>query len=73
MDLKGMSQEDKEKYLGRAEYPADRDAVLKTAESSDAPPELLEGIRSLPENDRFSGPQDVFAAITGLPRVRTPK
>lgn len=73
MDIKALSQKDKEKYLGNVEYPADKDSVAISAEENEAPAELVERIRSLSADDEFSGPQDVLATLQGLPGVRVPK
>ena len=74
MELGALTQVQKEKYLGTGvEYPAGKEEVASNAEDNGAPEELVEKIRGLAVDDRFSGPQDVMAALQGLPRVRTPK
>ena len=74
MDLGALTQVEKEKYLRtEVEYPTGKEEVASNAEANGAPKELVEKIRGLPADDQFSGPQDVMAALQGLPRVRTPK
>lgn len=69
-----MSQKDKERFIGAVEYPAKKEDIAAAAEANDAPPELVEKIRNLSDGEgEFSGPQDVFATLQGLPRVRVPK
>lgn len=74
VDLGALTQVEKEKYLRTGlEYPAGTEEVAFNAEANGAPKEMVEMIRGLPADERFSGPQDVMAALEGLPRVRTPK
>ncbi len=74
MDFGALTQVEKEKYLRTGlEYPAGKEEVASNAEGNGAPDELVEKIRGLAADDRFSGTQDVMAALQGLPRVRTTK
>ena len=54
---------DIQRHLKGVDYPADREELLETARSADAPPEVLEALESLPEDEEFEGPDDVMSAI----------
>ncbi len=53
---------DVQKHLKGADYPASGEDLASTAESNDAPGELVERLRSLGDED-FSGPDQVMAAL----------
>ena len=53
---------DVQKHLKGVNYPANGDELASTAESNDAPNDLVEKLRSLGEED-FSGPDKVMAAL----------
>jgi len=52
-----------QKALGGMEYPADKDAVVKHAESKGASDEVLEALRALPDRS-FDGPTGVNEAVS---------
>lgn len=52
-----------QKYLGGIDYPASRDDIVRTAEKSDAPDDILETLRNLPERD-YDGPTAVSEAVS---------
>jgi hypothetical protein len=51
-----------QKALGGMDYPADKDAIVKHAESSGAGDDVLEALRGLPEQT-YERPTDVNEAI----------
>ena len=53
-----------QKHLSGVSYPASRDDLVAAAESNGAPDEIVQGLRSL-DQDEFSGPDDVMAALGG--------
>jgi hypothetical protein len=53
---------DVQKYLKGADYPANGGELASTAESNDAPGDLVEQLRSLGDDD-FSGPDQVMATL----------
>ncbi|WP_210507064.1 DUF2795 domain-containing protein [Naasia sp. SYSU D00057] len=52
-----------QKALGGMEYPADKDAIVKHAESSGAGDDVMEALRGLPERS-YERPTDVNEAIS---------
>lgn len=52
--------------LGRSVYPADRDALVATAEGNQAPDAVLERLRGLPAQDTFASLAEVVTAL-GMP------
>ncbi len=59
MDLNPI---DAQRHLKGVDYPATGEELASTAESNDAPGELVEKLRSLGDED-FSGPDQVMAAL----------
>lgn len=57
----GHSPANIQKHLRGVDYPADRDQLLQVARRNDAPAEVLEEIRNMPEQE-YGGPQDVMNA-----------
>ncbi len=53
---------DVQKNLKGADYPASGEELASTAESNDAPDDLIEQLRSLGD-ENFSGPDQVMAAL----------
>ncbi|BDZ44757.1 DUF2795 domain-containing protein [Naasia aerilata] len=51
-----------QKALGGMDYPADKDAVVKHAESSGAGDDVMEALRGLPEKT-YERPTDVNEAV----------
>lgn len=54
---------DIQRHLKGVDYPADREELLETARSEDAPPDVVEALESLPEDEEFDGPDQVMEAI----------
>jgi hypothetical protein len=54
---------DIQRHLKGADYPADREELLETARSEDAPPDVVEALESLPEDEEFDGPDEIMEAI----------
>jgi hypothetical protein len=52
-----------QRHLKGVDYPADRSELLDTARSENAPPEVVEALESLPEDEEFEGPDDVMEAV----------
>ena len=61
MDLNPI---DAQKHLKGADYPGSGEELASTAESNDAPDDLIERLRSLGDEE-FSGPDLVMAALKG--------
>jgi hypothetical protein len=53
-----------QKHLKGMEYPASRDELVQTAEGNDAPDDIVEVLRGLPEQE-YDGPDDVMEALSG--------
>jgi hypothetical protein len=51
-----------QRHLGGIDYPASKDEVISTAESNDAPQEIIETLQQM-DGDQFEGPDDVMAAL----------
>jgi hypothetical protein len=51
-----------QKHLSGVDYPASKDEVIATAESNDAPQEIIEALQQTGAA-RFEGPDDVMAAL----------
>ena len=51
-----------QKHLSGVDYPASKDEVIQTAESNDAPQEILEALQGM-SAEQFEGPSDVQAAL----------
>jgi hypothetical protein len=54
---------DIQRHLKGVDYPADREELLDAASSEGAPPEVLEALESLPEDEEFDGPDQVMEEI----------
>jgi len=52
-----------QKALGGMDYPADKNAIVKHAESSGAGDEVLEALKGLPDRS-FDGPTGVNEAVS---------
>jgi hypothetical protein len=51
-----------QKHLSGVDYPASKDEIITTAESNDAPQEIIEALQAI-DGDQFDGPDDVMAAL----------
>jgi hypothetical protein len=57
--LGGNSPANVQKYLSGVEYPAAKQDLIEAARSNDAPDEVMQTIRQLPDEE-YGGPQDVM-------------
>lgn len=57
----GHSPANIQKHLSGVHYPADKEALEEAARSNAAPPEVMEDIQALPDEE-YGGPQDVMKA-----------
>ena len=57
--LGGNSPANVQKYLSGVDYPAEKQDLIEAARRNDAPDEVMQTIRKLPE-DHYGGPQDVM-------------
>jgi hypothetical protein len=57
----GHSPANMQKFLKGQHYPARKEELVKTAQSNNAPQEIIHWIQGLPE-EQFGGPQDVMKA-----------
>jgi hypothetical protein len=53
-----------QKHLKGMEYPASRDELVQAAEDNDAPEDIVDALRGLPEQE-YDGPDDVMEALSG--------
>ena len=51
-----------QKHLGGVDYPASKDEIITTAESNDAPQEIIEALQAM-DGDQFDGPDDVMETL----------
>jgi hypothetical protein len=51
-----------QKHLRGIDYPASKDELISTAESNDAPQEIIEALQQL-DRAEFDGPDDVQEAL----------
>ncbi len=51
-----------QKHLSGVDYPASKDEIVASAESNDAPQEIIEALQAI-EGDQFEGPDDVMGAL----------
>jgi hypothetical protein len=51
-----------QKALKGADYPASKEQLIQTAESNNAPTEIVEELRAAPQ-DEFDGPDQVQRAL----------
>ena len=49
-------------HLKGVDYPASKDEIIATAESNDAPQEIIEALQRM-DGDQFEGPDDVMEAL----------
>ena len=67
MDLGGLSDlnlSELQQYLGRTNFPADKQEVASNAESNDAPQAVVARIRNS-AIERFDSPEEVLEAVRG--------
>lgn len=57
-----VSPKEVEKYLAGADYPARKQDLIKRAEQNNAPQEVLDTIKRMPD-ETFNKPTDVAKAI----------
>jgi hypothetical protein len=53
------------RHITSASWPAGRDELVQTARVDRAPQEILDSLRTLPEQERFENVQEVWAALGG--------
>jgi hypothetical protein len=51
------------RYIGRSAMPGDRDALRRSAETLDAPDDILDDLGTLPDNVVFHTVTEVWAAL----------
>jgi hypothetical protein len=56
---KNVSPAEIQKYLHGITYPATKDELVEAAETEGAPPEIMNMIRGMPDEE-YGGPQDVM-------------
>jgi hypothetical protein len=67
MDSGGLSDLDLselQQYLGRTDFPADKQEVASNAESNEAPQAVVARIRNS-SIERFDSPEEVLRAVRG--------
>jgi hypothetical protein len=67
MDLGGLSDlnlSELQQYLGRTNFPADKQEVASNAESNDAPQAVVSQIRNS-SIERFNSPEEVLETVRG--------
>ena len=52
-----------QKYLSGIDYPASKDDVVSTAEKENAPDDVLEALRAIPDGE-YDGPTAVSKAVS---------
>jgi hypothetical protein len=52
-----------QKYLSGIDYPASKDDVVSTAEKENAPDDVLEALRAIPDRE-YDGPTAVSSAVS---------
>jgi len=57
-----ISAADLQKYLKGVSYPATKDDLISAAQSNEAPDDIMNTLRSLPDKS-FGGPQEVEMAF----------
>jgi hypothetical protein len=62
-----FNPDDVQQYLEGADYPASKEEVASTAESNDAPGELVERIRAL-STPKFSSAEEVVSELRAFPQ-----
>ena len=63
-----MDAEDARQYLKGADYPANKEEIISTAENNGAPEELLDRIGSL-DRPEFDQEEDVIAELRAAPQA----
>lgn len=61
----GQSPANLQKFLAGVHYPASKGDLMKAARKNHAPPEIMDIIENMPDQD-FGGPQDVQRAYGEL-------
>ena len=51
-----------QKHLSGVDYPASKNDLVATAESNDAPQEIVEALQGM-NGEQFDGPDDVMGAL----------
>jgi Protein of unknown function (DUF2795) len=64
MDLGNLRLPELLQYLQGMSFPANKEEVASSAESNDAPQDVVERIRSA-DTERFDNPEDVLQAVQG--------
>jgi hypothetical protein len=54
-----------QKYLGGIDYPASKDDIVSAAESSGADDDVLEALRSIPDQE-YDAPTAVSSAVSDV-------
>lgn len=57
-----VSPAEVQQHLAGVQYPADKDTLVRTAESEGAPSEVLDILRELGDRE-YSGPPDVMSEL----------
>lgn len=52
-----------QKYLGGVDYPASKEDIVRSAEGSDAPDDVLDALRSIPDGE-YDAPTAVSSAVS---------
>jgi hypothetical protein len=63
-DLSNLDAATLQQHLPGVRFPAEKDQVVRTAESNNAPQELVERIRNA-DTQRFNSPDEVLQAVQG--------
>jgi hypothetical protein len=54
-----------QKYLSGIDYPASKDTIVETAEKENAPDDVLDALRAIPEGD-YDAPTAVSSAVSNV-------
>ncbi|KQQ07898.1 MULTISPECIES: DUF2795 domain-containing protein [Rathayibacter] len=54
-----------QKYLSGIDYPASKDTIVETAEKENAPSDVLDALRAIPEGD-YDAPTAVSSAVSNV-------
>jgi len=54
-----------QKYLSGIDYPASKDTIVETAEKENAPGDVLDALRAIPEGD-YDAPTAVSSAVSNV-------
>jgi Protein of unknown function (DUF2795) len=63
-DLSDLNLSELQQYLGRTNFPADKQEVASNAESNDAPQAVVARLRNT-SIERFNSPEEVLEAVRG--------